>query len=273
MTGALRSDDGAAAAAHVRARSDLPFGFGIVLGSGLGGVADEIEGGIAFPYADLPGFPVSTVSAHAGRVVAGKFAGVPVVVMAGRSHYYEAGNAAAMRPAIGMMKNLGCHSVFLTNAAGSLREEVPPATLMTITDHINLAGANPLIGEPTDARFVGLTTAYDAEYRISLQLAARYERVPLAEGVYAWFSGPSFETPAEIRAAGVLGADAVGMSTVPEVILARFFGLRVAAVSIITNYAAGMTGAELSHEETKEVAPRGAVFLTRLIRRFLTDLG
>jgi purine-nucleoside phosphorylase len=266
-------DDGAAAAAHVRARSDLPFGFGIVLGSGLGGVADEIEDAISFPYAELPGFPVSTVSAHAGQLVAGKLAGVPVVVMAGRAHYYERGDAAAMRPVIGMLKHLGCHSAFLTNAAGSLREEVPPATLMTIVDHINLAGANPLIGEPTDARFVGLTSAYDPEYRISLQLAARYERVPLAEGVYAWFSGPSFETPAEIRAARVIGADAVGMSTVPEVILARFFGLRVAAVSIITNYAAGMTGAELSHEETKEIAPRGAVFLERLLRRFLTDLG
>jgi len=266
-------DDGAAAAAHVRARTDLPFGFGVVLGSGLGGVADDMQEAIAFPYAELPGFPVSTVSAHAGRLVVGRLGGVPVVVLAGRAHYYERGDAAAMRPAIGMLKHLGCHSVFLTNAAGSLREEVPPGTLMTITDHINLAGANPLIGEPTDARFVGLTAAYDSEYRFALQMAARYERVPLAEGVYAWFSGPSFETPAEIRAARTLGADAVGMSTVPEAILARFFGLRVAAVSIVTNYAAGMTGAELSHEETKEVAPRGAVFLERLIRRFLSDMS
>jgi purine-nucleoside phosphorylase len=268
---AAGTGDGTAAAAHVRARSDLRFAFGIVLGSGLGGLADEVEDAVAFPYAEIPEFPVSTVSAHAGRLVIGRLAGVPVIVMSGRSHYYEAGNAAAMRPAIGMLKHLGCHSLFLTNAAGSLREEVPPATLMTITDHINLAGANPLIGEPTDARFVSLTTAYDPEYRFALQMAARYERVPLAEGVYAWFSGPSFETPAEIRAARTLGANAVGMSTVPEVILARFFGLRVAAVSIITNYAAGMTGAELSHEETKEIAPRGAVFLTRLIHRFLAD--
>ncbi len=176
-------------------------------------------------------------------------------------------------PAIGMLKHLGCHSLFLTNAAGSLRQDLGPGALMMITDHINLSGANPLIGEPTDARFVGLTTAYDAEHRAALQMAARYERIALGEGVYAWFSGPSFETPAEIRAAGALGADAVGMSTAPEVILARFFGLRVAAVSIITNYAAGMTGNELSHEETKEMAPRGAVKLERLLRRFLKDQG
>ena len=265
------TDDGRAAAAEVRARLDLPFAFGIVLGSGLGGLAEAVEEGIGIPYADLPGFPISTVSAHAGRLYAGKLEGVSVVVLSGRSHYYETGDAAAMRPVIGMLKHLGCHSVLLTNAAGSLREETPPGSLMLIADHINLSGANPLIGEPTDARFVGLTLAYDSEYRSSLLVAALAEKVALGEGVYAWFSGPSFETPAEIRAARTLGADAVGMSTVPEVILARFFGLRVAALSIVTNYAAGMTGAELSHQETKDVAPQGAVRLERVLRRFLRD--
>ena len=267
------SDDGKAAAAVVRARADLPFAFGIVLGSGLGGVADAVEDAVSIPYSELPGLPASTVSAHSGRLVAGKLEDVPVLVFSGRSHYYERGDAAAMRPAIGMLKHLGCHTLFLTNAAGSLRQDLGPGALMMITDHINLSGANPLIGEPTDARFVGLTTAYDLEHRAALQMAARYVRVALGEGVYAWFSGPSFETPAEIRAAGILGADAVGMSTAPEVILARFFGLRVAAVSIITNYAAGMTGDELSHEETKEMAPRGAVKLEKLLRRFLRDQG
>jgi purine-nucleoside phosphorylase len=265
------SDDGKTAAAALRARADMPFAFGIVLGSGLGGLADALDDAVSIPYADLPGFPVSTVSAHAGRLVAGKLEKVPVVVFAGRAHYYERGDAAAMRPAIGMLKHLGVKSLLLTNAAGSLREDLPPASLMMITDHINLSGANPLIGEPTDARFVGLTSAYDAGHRGSLQAAATGEKEKLGEGVYAWFSGPSFETPAEIRAARTLGADAVGMSTVPEVILARFFGLRVAAISIITNFAAGMTGAELSHDETKDVAPRGAVKLERVLRRFLRD--
>lgn len=265
------SDDGEAAAAAVRARIDLPFAFGIVLGSGLGGLADALTGAVSFPYADLSGFPVSTVSAHAGRLVAGGLEGVPVLVFAGRAHYYERGDAAAMRAPIGMLKHLGVGSLLLTNAAGSLREDMPPTSLMMLVDHINLSGANPLIGEPTDARFVGLTTAYDAEYRSALLVAALAENVPLAEGVYAWFSGPSFETPAEIRAARTLGADAVGMSTVPEVILARFFGLRVAAISIVTNYAAGMTGAELSHDETKDVAPKGAMKLERVLRRFLRD--
>jgi purine-nucleoside phosphorylase len=226
---------------------------------------------VRIPYAELPGFPVSTVSSHRGEVVIGRIEGVPVLVLSGRAHYYESGDASVMRTPIETLSALGCDTLILTNSAGSLRDEVGPGELMLITDHIAFSGRNPLIGEPTDARFVGMTEAYDADLRAAILAAAEAEGVALATGVYMWFSGPSFETPAEIRVARILGADAVGMSTVPEVILGRFFGLRVAAVSTITNFAAGMTGAELSHEETKSLAPIGAAKLERVLRRYLRD--
>ncbi len=267
------SDQATLAAAHIRSRRDLPYSVGLVLGSGLGALADAVTDAVRIPYAALPGFPSSGVSSHKGEVVAGRLEGVPVVVYAGRAHYYEKGDAAAMRVPIATLAALGCDTLILTNAAGSLRTEVGPGEIMLISDHINFAGANPLIGEPTDDRFVGLTGAYDASLRESLLGAAEREGIRLATGVYTWFSGPSFETPAEIRAARILGADAVGMSTVPEVILGRFYRLRVAAVSTITNLAAGMTGAELSHDETKALAPVGAAKLERVLRRFLHDRG
>jgi purine-nucleoside phosphorylase len=176
-----------------------------------------------------------------------------------------------MRVPIGTMRALGCDTLLLTNAAGSLKTEVGPGEIMLTTDHINLTGRNPLIGEPTDRRFVDMTGAYDAGLRASLLAAAEREAVAMATGVYMWFSGPSFETPAEIRMARSAGADAVGMSTVPEVILGRFFGMRCAAISSITNLGAGMTGAEISHEETKRLAPIGAAKLERVVRRYLRD--
>jgi purine-nucleoside phosphorylase len=225
------------------------------------------------PFGALPGFPQSRVSGHRAEVVAGRLEGVPVVVLSGRAHYYETGDASVMRGPIATLAALGCDTLILTNAAGSLRTDVGPGDVMLITDHINFSGSNPLFGEPTDDRFVGLTGAYDASLRAGLLGAAEREGIKLATGVYMWFSGPSFETPAEIRMARILGADAVGMSTVPEVILGRFFRLRVAAMSSITNFAAGMTGAELSHEETKRLAPIGAAKLERVIRRFLRDRG
>lgn len=266
-------DDGRAAAAVVRSRLDLPYRLGIVLGSGLGGLADAIEGAVRIPYAELPGLPVLSVSSHRGELVLGRLEGVPVVLFAGRTHYYESGDAAAMRGAMGMLAELGCEGVVLTNAAGSLSTAMPAGSLMLIRDHIAFSGLNPLIGEETDRRFVGLTSAYDPSYRRQLLAAATAGGIALPEGVYVWFSGPSFETPAEIRMAQILGADAVGMSTVPEAILARFFGLRVAAISNLTNLAAGMAGNELSHEETKAMAPKGAVLLEALLRRFLVTLG
>lgn len=241
----------------------------VVLGSGLGSLVDEVTDPIRIPYADIPGFPESAVSGHAGELVAGYLGGQPILMLAGRVHYYEQGNASAMRPAIEALSGIGVQSLILTNAAGSVRQDMPPGSVMQITDHINYSGMNPLIGEDSDSRFVGMTNAYDADLSIAMRNAAIRAGVPLFSGVYMWFSGPSFETPAEIRMARTLGADAVGMSTVPEVILARFFGMRVAAASVITNYGAGMTGAELSHEETKDMAPIGgkrlAAILTEMI--------
>jgi purine-nucleoside phosphorylase len=192
-------------------------------------------------------------------------------VLAGRAHAYETGRADAMRPPLETLAALGVRTLILTNAAGSLRDDMPPGAVMLIEDHINLTGLSPLTGEATDARFVGMSRAYDADMQAWLLAAAATEGVVLHRGVYMWFPGPSFETPAEIRAARILGADAVGMSTVPEVVLARFLGLKVAALSVVTNFAAGITGAELSHEETKAVAPRGGETLARVLARLLHD--
>ncbi|MCB1428555.1 MAG: purine-nucleoside phosphorylase [Nitratireductor sp.] len=237
----------------------------LVLGSGLGGLVAQIESPLRIPYSELEGFPSGGVSGHAGEVVAGTLAGTPVIVLSGRVHYYEKGKADAMRLPLEVLMAIGVRRLVLTNSAGSLREDLPPGSVMMITDHINWSGMNPLIGEENDSRFVGMTSAYDADMASLFRNSAAHHSIPLGEGVYMWFSGPSFETPAEIRAARILGADTVGMSTVPEVILARFLGLQVAAFSVITNFGAGMTGAELSHGETKEMAPRGGELLSRLL--------
>ena len=240
-----------------------------MLGSGLGSLADEVEGAVSIPYEDLPGFPVPTVSGHAGRLVVGKLEGKRVALFQGRGHYYERGDARAMAVAIETFKRLGGRTLFLTNAAGGLRSEWPPPALVAITDHINFAGANPLIGLHSDDRFVPLTHAYDPGLRERPAHAARDADIELHEGVYMWFSGPSFETPAEIRAAKILGADLVGMSTVPEVILARLHGLRCVAVSLVTNFARRPAGGDPSHAETKEVAAEGSANFKRLLRAFI----
>jgi purine-nucleoside phosphorylase len=245
----------------------------LVLGSGLGSLADEVKDAIRIPYADLPGFPQGGVSGHAGELVSGKLSGKPILILAGRVHYYEHGDAAAMRPALEILAGLGVTTLVLTNAAGSLREDMPPGSVMLIEDHINFSGANPLIGEASDGRFVGMTGAYGADLRRALGKAAERVGIPLHRGVYMWLSGPSFETPAEIRMIRLLGADVVGMSTVPEVILARFLGLRVAACSVITNLAAGMTGAELSHQETKDMAPVGGARLAAILREAIGEIA
>jgi purine-nucleoside phosphorylase len=257
-------------AALIRGRTPVAPAIGIVLGSGLGEFAKTVEGAIAIPYQELEAFPVPAVSGHAGSLGIGRIGSTNVAVMAGRGHYYEEGDASIMRPALETLKAIGVRDLVLTNAAGSLRQDFPPASVMLITDHINFGNFSPLIGERSDARFVDLSEAYDAAMRRAALKAADEESVELHQGVYGWFSGPSFETPAEIRAARILGADAVGMSTVPEVILARFLGLRVLAFSVITNLGAGMTGVGLSHAETKEVAPRGGEKLTRVLRRMLS---
>ena len=243
--------------------------YGIVLGSGLGSLVSELTDVVRIPYKDLPGFPVSAVSGHAGEVVAGHLGSVPVIMLSGRVHYYEKGDANAMRLPIEVLQALGVEALILTNSAGSLKEDIPPGSVMQIADHINYSGMNPLIGEESDRRFVGMTSAYDAALADRMRNAAEKLGIALSQGVYMWFSGPSFETPAEIRMARILGADAVGMSTVPEVIIARMLGLRVAAASVITNYGAGMTGGELSHEETKDMAPIGGARLAAILKEMI----
>ncbi|AXS39214.1 purine-nucleoside phosphorylase [Breoghania sp. L-A4] len=262
---------GSQCAEMVRAARDGDYRVGLVLGSGLGTLADEVEDAARISYTHLPDFPVSSVSSHSSEVVAGRLAGQDVVVLSGRAHFYENGNAAVMRTPIEMLKELGCEIFLATNAAGSLRAEVTPGSPMLISDHINFSGVNPLIGEESDARFLDMSQAYDPGLRERLMRVAATNDMELAEGVYAWFSGPSFETPAEIRMARTLGADAVGMSTVPEVILARYLGMRVAAISTITNLAAGMQES-LSHAETKEMGLVGVGRLKTLVRGLLADL-
>ncbi|WP_062207268.1 purine-nucleoside phosphorylase [Aureimonas sp. AU12] len=245
----------------------------LVLGSGLGAMVETVEDPLRLPYAEIPGFPVSAVSGHAGEIVAGRLAGIDVLILSGRIHYYESGDASAMRPALEALKAVGIETLVLTNAAGSVNAAIAPGEVMLIDDHINFSGRNPLISEPSDARFTGMTTAYDAALRETMVASAAEIGEVLHRGVYMWFSGPSFETPAEIRMARVLGADAVGMSTVPETILARFLGLRVVAASVVTNYGAGMTGDELSHAETKDVAPRGGAKLARILAAALPEFA
>ncbi len=249
-----------------------PIELALILGSGLGHLAHAVQG-VAIPYADLPGFPHVSVSGHNPSLHVGTLEGVRVAVLGAREHYYEKGNPAAMRVALETLKALGVGSVIATNAAGSLRGDIRPGDLMLLSDHINFSGLNPLIGEPTDARFVPMTDAHNPAIRAALQAAAMAEGVALPEGVYAWYSGPSFETPAEIRAIKILGGDAVGMSTVPEVILARFLGLKVAAISTITNMAAGLSDEKISHEHTKAMAPLGAAKLEKILRRYLRDMA
>ncbi|MCW3040467.1 MAG: purine-nucleoside phosphorylase [Solirubrobacterales bacterium] len=253
------------------ARADVA----LILGSGLGALADAVQDAIITPYAELPGFPVATVSGHAGRLVIGLLAGRRVAVLQGRAHVYEGTPPEQLAVGVRTAAALGARTLLATNAAGSLRAEVPPGHLMAIADHINLLGINPLTGPNDEAigpRFVGLGDAYDAEIRAHLHASAAAAGVPLAEGVYLAVAGPSFETPAEIRAFRTLGADAVGMSTVPEVIAARHAGLRVGAISAITNLAEGMSDVPLSHEQTLTSAVDGARALQILLTTALPEL-
>jgi xanthosine phosphorylase len=248
---------------------------GIVLGSGLGAVADAVADPQVIGYDELPGFPRPSVVGHAGRAVLGDLAGVPVAVLQGRRHLYEGPPFEPIATPVRALRAAGAEILVLTNAAGSLRPEVGPGSLMAITDHINLTGANPLAGPNDDAlgpRFPSLRDAYDPYLRATLRATAEERGIPLAHGVYLAVSGPSFETPAEIRAFRTLGADAVGMSTVHETIVARHAGLRVAAISAITNLAEGLSSEPLSHEQTLRDAQRAAGALTDLLTAFVERL-
>lgn len=243
----------------------------VVLGTGLGAFADTLENSISIPYEAIPGFPKSAVSGHVGRLVAGRMGQSRIVALQGRAHYYERGDAAAMRVPIATLAAMGAGALILTNAAGGLREDLGPGALALITDHINFSGLNPLIGEPDDKRFVSMMDAYDPAIRARFRSAAQRLGLDLPEGVYMWFSGPSFETPAEVRMAHLLGADLVGMSTVPEVILARRYGLRCAALSLVTNFGAGLMDGAPTHDETRRVAQEGSARLIALLSETLRE--
>jgi purine-nucleoside phosphorylase len=263
-----------AAAAAVRQRSSLSPKVGIILGSGLGSFADTFEQKVVVPYSELPGFPTSSVPGHAGRLVVGLLGGEPVVAMQGRVHLYEGYPAWQVAFPARVLCALGVHTLVVTNAAGGIRADLEPADLMAITDHINLSGHNPLTGHNDDRlgpRFPDLSNAYDAGLRELLMQAARRLEIPLKEGVYVWLAGPSYETPAEIRMLRTLGVDAVGMSTVPEVIAAAHMGVKVAGISCITNFAAGIAKKPLNHQEVAETAERVRDRFAALLAAFLPE--
>ena len=251
---------------------DGRFDCAMVLGTGLGRIADDLEDTVSLDYSEIPHFPAPSVSGHTGRLIAGRLAKKRVLIFQGRAHYYETGDAAAMRVPIGVVAALGGPPLLLSNAAGSIKLDFRPSSHVILTDHINYSGMNPLLGDGTDGRFVSMANAYDERLRKKLKLAAVGSGVTVNEGVYMWFSGPSFETPAEVRMARLLGADLVGMSTVPEVILARYYGLRVAALSLVTNIAAGVQLGAHTHQDTKTVAAAAAPTLRKLIQAFLARI-
>jgi purine-nucleoside phosphorylase len=256
----------------VRARTDLVPEIGIVLGSGLGGLADDLEDPVAIPFADLPGWPAATAPGHVGRLLLGRIAGRPVVMLQGRFHLYE-GNAPGLvvQPVL-LFGRLGASAVVLTNAAGGLDPSFGPGTLMVISDHLNLTGQNPLIGANAAAigeRFTDLTDAWSPRLRRQLQDAGRDEGVELAEGIYVGLTGPNYETPAEVRMYAAMGGHAVGMSTVMECVAARWAGLEVCGVSLVTNAGAGYSGEPLTHEEVLAAGAEAGPRLAKVIRRFV----
>lgn len=246
----------------------------VILGSGLGSLANKVQAPVEIPYTDLPGFPRPGVEGHAGKLIAGTIEDVPVIFLKGRVHFYEGGNADPVRVMIRTLKSVGIDTMFLSNAAGSLRAEAGAGGLIAIADHINLMFSNPLTG-PNDERwgprFVAMDNAWDKDLRATLIASAKTIGVPMIEGVYCAFLGPTFETPAEIRMAKVMGADSVGMSTVPECIIARHCGMKVVGCSAITNMAAGMGEESLSHEQTLEWAAVAGEKLSRVVMQFLKD--
>jgi xanthosine phosphorylase len=260
------------AASRLVERAGFEPRVGVVLGSGLGAVAEAVRDPVEVGYTDLPGFPRPSVEGHGGAAVLGRIGEVPVAVLQGRAHLYEGIDHDLVRTPVRALRAAGAEILVLTNAAGSLRPELGPGRLMLISDHINMSGVNVLTGPNADElgdRFTSLRDAYEPELRDGLRDAADELGIELAEGVYLAVSGPSFETPAEIRAFRTMGADAVGMSTVHEAIVARHCGLRVAAVSAITNFAEGMSDEPVSHEQTLRDAARAAADLAPLITRFV----
>ena len=264
----------AAAAIRLQAESRQPA-FGIILGSGLGGLAKSIDNAVRIPFGEIPGFPDATVAGHEGAVIMGALGGREVVALSGRFHMYEGHPAALAAFPVRVFHALGAHDLFVSNAAGGISSKLAVGDLMMISDHINLMGTNPLVGpsQEGELRFPDMTDAYNPGLRWLLRTTAESLGIKLREGVYAGLLGPSYETPSEVKMLRLLGADAVGMSTVPEVIVARALGMRVAGVSVITNAAAGVTGAALSHAEVLETTNRVSAAFESLVTEFLVRSG
>ncbi|UOF89894.1 purine-nucleoside phosphorylase [Fodinisporobacter ferrooxydans] len=256
----------------IRSKTAVQPTIGLILGSGLGVLAEDIQEAVHIPYREIPHFPISTVEGHKGQLVIGQLCGKAVIALQGRFHYYEGYSADAIAFPVRVMKELGVQTLMVTNAAGGINEEFSVGQLMLIKDHINFSGKNPLIGPNWDThgpRFPDMSTAYDPEYRaLALQIAKELN-ISMSEGTYIWFSGPSYETPAEIRMSRILGADAVGMSTVPEVIVARHAGIRVIGISCVSNMAAGILEQPLSHQEVMEVTERVREQFVAFVRQFV----
>lgn len=249
---------------------------GIVLGSGLGSFAEQLDKATTISYQELPGFPHTTVQGHGGNLVLGSLCGVEIACLQGRTHPYEGPCSDPIKTYVRTLKLLGCEYFLATNASGSLREEVGPGQLMLITDHINMQAFNPLIGLNDEAfgpRFFPLDNAYDMALQEKLLALAKQEAIPLHQGVYLAVTGPNYETTAEIKAFRLLGADAVGMSTVPEVLVANHCGMKVAVIAIITNHATGLALTSHSHDAVVEMASHAAVKLNRLLQCLIADLA
>jgi purine-nucleoside phosphorylase len=261
------------AAAAIRSRTTLRPTVGVVLGSGLGAFADALEEAVAVPFAEIPHFPASTVAGHGGALVVGRSRGVPVAVMKGRVHYYEGYSLEQVVFPVRVLGRLGVTTLVLTNAAGAINPAFSPGDLMVIEDHVNLLG-NPLLGPNEEAlgpRFPDMSEAYDRRLRDVAEAACRAASVRCHRGVYVSLTGPSYETPAEIRMFRTMGADAVGMSTVPEAIAARHMGMRVAGLSCLTNMAAGVTDRKLDHREVLETGERVKGALLDVLARIVTE--
>ena len=265
----------AAAVAAVRQHTDLVPDLALILGSGLGALADEVTDAVTIATADVPGYPHSTVPGHAGRLVLGQLAGRPVLVVQGRVHLYEGHSAREVVFPVRLAHALGAKGLILTNAAGGIHPAFGPGTLMLITDHINLAGASPLTGPvgPGETRFPDMSNPYDKAWREAAARVALEARIPYREGVYVWTSGPSYETPAEIRFFAGAGADAVGMSTVPEAIQAAALGLPVLGISTITNAAAGLSAEALDHNDVLAVGQQVRERLAAWVRAIVAETG
>jgi purine-nucleoside phosphorylase len=246
----------------------------IILGSGLGGLADDIEDAVRVSFVDIPGVPAPTVIGHAGQLVSGRLGGRQVIALAGRVHMYEGNPAPVAAFPVRILHALGANTLFASNASGGIRPDLAAGDLMMIVDHLNLTFTNPLIGpvQEGDERFPDMSEAYDSRLRGALRSASKRVGVPLKEGVYACLNGPSFETPAEVRMLAALGADAVGMSTVPEVIVARAMGMRVAAISCVSNAATGTSEFPVLHTDVLDVTARAAKGFQSLVRAFVEEL-